>query len=96
MCSLSVSASHPVLQVDLLYLHNVAEMVPKPSERHISEKLRTAFAWLEQARKTGKIRAYGLATWSCFRAPLGAEGHINLQDIVHMARDIGGLDHGFR
>lgn len=81
----------------MLYLHNVVEMQAAPLDtQHLHEKLRIAFSWLEQAREKGKIRAYGLATWSCFRVALGAEGHVSLQDIVHIARDVGGLHHGFR
>ena len=84
-------------QVDLLYLHNVAEMFPAPMDTDLLHKrLRTAFQWLEQARSKGRIRAYGLATWSCFREPLSSQGHVSLQDIVHIAREVGGLDHGFR
>lgn len=81
----------------MLYLHNVAEMLPAPMDPNLLYKrVRVAFRWLEVARKKGYIRAYGMATWSCFRTPMGASGHVSLQEIVHIAREIGGLDHGFR
>ena len=67
-----------------------------PTKAHLHDKLRGAFVWLEQAREMGKIRAYGVATWKCFRVALGAEDHVSLQDLVHLARDVGGLHHGFR
>jgi hypothetical protein len=44
----------------------------------------------------GSIRAYGLATWSCFREAQGANGHLRLQEVVDLAHKVGGLDHGFR
>lgn len=85
------------VQVDLLYLHNVAEMFPAPLQTEkLLERLKAAFVWLEGVRMQGRIRAYGMATWSCFRVPPGAVGHVSIQDIVHLAQEAGGLDHGFR
>lgn len=31
------------------------------------QRLRAAFEWCERARAAGSIKAYGLATWTCFR-----------------------------
>lgn len=47
-------------------------------------------------RQTGKIQAYGMATWSCFRAPLGDPGHLSLQEVWDIAAKVGGKNHGFR
>ena len=54
-------------QVDLLYLHNAAEAQGAVGETELLHRLHDAFVWLEHARQDGTIRAYGMATWSCFR-----------------------------
>ncbi|GIL80451.1 hypothetical protein Vretifemale_9662 [Volvox reticuliferus] len=67
-------------QVDLLYLHNPAEMQLKrlgwPAFR---DKLKKAFIALESLREAGSIRSYGLATWDCFRVPPTDPGHVSLE-----------------
>ena len=84
-------------QVDLLYLHNVAEMQLGPlGKQGFRQVLGEGFRALEELRREGRIRAYGLATWDCFRLPPSSPSHLSLQDVVALARDIGGIDHGFR
>ena len=41
------------------------------------------------------VQAYGMATWDCFRKAPDAGG-LQLQEIVKLARAVGGRDHGFR
>lgn len=83
--------------VDLFYLHNVAEsFLGLIGRETFFDRLSEAFKFCEQARKDGKIRAYGLATWSCFRSPPHAtDSHLSLKDVVDLAEKIGGEDHGF-
>ena len=97
------SISHvPPLQVDVLYLHNAVEtQLGALGETAFLERLHMAFTWLEEARKQGRIRAYGLATWDCFRKPplvlsAAASGYMQLQRIVNLAKEVGGSEHGFR
>lgn len=47
-------------------------------------------------RVEGKIQAYGMATWTCFRTPPGDPGHLSLQEVWDIAARVGGLNHGFR
>ncbi|KAK9862643.1 hypothetical protein WJX84_010934 [Apatococcus fuscideae] len=83
--------------VDLLYLHNAAEMQLGPlGKQGFRQLLGEAFRALEELRSEGKIRAYGMATWDCFRLPPDSPSHVSLQEVVALAKDIGGLDHGFR
>ena len=56
------------MQVDVLYLHNAAEtQLGEVGEEELLRRLHEAFLWLEHARADGSIRAYGMATWDCFR-----------------------------
>ena len=50
----------------------------------------------EQKRTEGKIRFYGMATWECFRVAHDNPQYLSLEDIVEMAKKIGGKNHGFR
>lgn len=83
--------------VDLLYLHNAAEaemeaIGPRPFE----ERLREAFAFYEEARRIGRIRWYGLATWDSLRMGRSEPGYLSLERAVELAREVGGDEHGFR
>jgi len=83
--------------IDLLYLHNAAEgqLVDMPKEAFLG-MLRDAFELYERKRSEGAIRYYGLATWECFRTTPDNTLHLSLEDIVSMARKVGGANHGFR
>ena len=95
LCALSAYPSP--LQVDLFYLHNAAEMQLQPLGRPaFMQHLRTAFLWAEEQRGRGRLRAYGMATWDCFRTPPGHAAHVSLQDVLALAREVAGEDHGFR
>ena len=81
--------------IDLLYLHNSAEaQIPTVGKKAYLENLRDVFEFYEGARREGKIRFYGLATWDCFRTK--GERHLNLEETLALAEDVGGTDHGFR
>lgn len=85
------------MQIDLLYLHNAVEMSSDDmGSPEFWDRLARAFEWLEQARSQGLIRAYGMATWTCFRAPPTDPGFLSLHEVVKLARRAGGPDHGFR
>ena len=83
--------------MDLLYLHNPAEMqLNALGQRAFMHQMSEAFTWAEGARKRGLIRAYGLATWDCFRKAPGTAGYVSLLSMVQLAEHVGGLDHGLR
>jgi aryl-alcohol dehydrogenase-like predicted oxidoreductase len=83
--------------VDLLYLHNAAESwLAELGYRRFIEKLWEVFTAYEDERKRGRILYYGMASWSCFRVKRGEAEHVNLDDVVDVARGVGGEDHGFR
>ena len=83
--------------LDLMYLHNGIEgQIKDISKEKFLENLESVFVLYEQKRKEGKIKFYGMATWECFRVSSDNPQYLSLEDIVTMAKKIGGDDHGFR
>jgi len=85
--------------LDLMYLHNAAESQLAEVGRDVfMNRLAKAFEFYETARRDGKIRFYGLATWNCFRVDKHYEDeYLNLETIVELAESVGGSEtHGFR
>jgi aryl-alcohol dehydrogenase-like predicted oxidoreductase len=83
--------------IDLMYLHNAVEgqIQDIPKEEFV-KKLKDAFEFYEKKRKEGKIRYYGMATWECFRVPKENPQYLSLHDVVDLAKQVGGEEHGFR
>ena len=83
--------------IDLMYLHNGIEgQIKDISKDEFLEKLKSVFELYEQKRDEGKIKFYGMATWECFRVKDNDPQHLSLEDIVEMAKKIGGDNHGFK
>jgi len=83
--------------VDLIYLHNAVEgQLQDISKEELVNKLKEVFEFYERQRKEGTVRYYGMATWDCFRVPKEDPQHIMLPDIIRLAKEIGGMEHGFR
>ena len=51
---------------------------------------------LEALRSSGKLLYYGLATWDCFRQAPGGTSYLSLAEVVVLAAQVGGPNHGFR
>lgn len=82
--------------VDLLYLHNAVEGQREMPRPEMHRRLHEIMEWYESQRREGRILYYGLATWDCFRVPPGDPQHLSLEDVVGMAVEAGGEDHGMR
>ncbi len=83
--------------VDLLYLHNSAELQLHLGLKEYLNRLQKSFSFLEQMRSENKIRYYGLATWNCFRVPPSNKNeYLNLQDVYKVAEEVGGQNNGFK
>ena len=83
--------------IDLMYLHNAIEgQIKDVSKEQFLENLKSVFELYEQKRDEGKIKFYGMATWECFRVMDDDPQFLLLEDIVNMAKKIGGDDHGFK
>ena len=83
--------------IDLVYIHNAFESWYKDvSRKEFMEMLSKVFEVYEKYRKAGKLRYYGMATWTCFRVPQESEEYLSLEGAVKVAESVGGKDHGFR
>ena len=83
--------------IDLMYLHNGIEgQIKDISKEQFLEKLKSVFELYEQKRDEGKIKFYGMATWECFRVMNDNSQFLLLEDIVEMAKNVGGENHGFK
>lgn len=82
--------------LDVYYLHNPESQLDEVPREEFLQRMRAAFETLEQAAGEGALRVYGTATWSGYRVKAGARGHLSLEALVGLAREVGGPDHRFR
>ncbi len=76
--------------IDIYYIHNPETQLAEVSAEVFAQRLSLAFAVMEKAVKEGKVKAYGLATWSGFRVPPTASNHINLSSVKALAAQVAG------
>jgi aryl-alcohol dehydrogenase-like predicted oxidoreductase len=82
--------------LDLFHLHNPEQQLAHLGPEGFYTAVQRAFAACEGFVATGKIRAYGVATWNGFRTPPEQEGHLNLARLLAAAEAEGGRNHHFR
>jgi aryl-alcohol dehydrogenase-like predicted oxidoreductase len=82
--------------IDVFYVHNPESQLAEISREMFHRRLKDAFSSLEKLANAGKLRYYGLATWSAFRVAEGSRDYISLFEVEQLARDAGGEDHHFR
>lgn len=82
--------------IDVYYVHNPEQQLEVVEREAFLERIRKAFALLEERVAHGEIGRYGCATWNGLRVPPGDPGHLSLADLVTAATDVGGKDHNFR
>ena len=83
--------------IDLMYLHNAVEgQIKDISKEQFMKNLRSCFEFFETKRKEGKIRFYGMATWECFRVLKDNPQFLELSDVMSIANEVGGSEHGFQ
>ncbi|MDP1832967.1 MAG: aldo/keto reductase [Geothrix sp.] len=82
--------------LDLFHLHNPEQQLSHLGPEAFYAMIGRAFDACEGFVASGKIRAYGVATWNGFRVPPGQEGHLSLARLLDAARLSGGRDHHFR
>lgn len=82
-----------IATIDIYYLHNPEQQCSALDRVKFRARLSEAFRELESQVEQGAIRAYGCATWNGFRQPAESTGHLNLEEIVGIAREIAGTSH---
>jgi aryl-alcohol dehydrogenase-like predicted oxidoreductase len=82
--------------VDIYYLHNPETQLSEIPWDELHRRLAAAFEFLERSAAEGKLRYYGTATWDGYRLPASAPGHVSLERLVRLAREVGGEGHRFR
>ncbi len=82
--------------IDIYYVHNPETQLPIIGREKFLERLRAAFAALEEAVAQGKIRMYGTATWDGYRRQEGSRDYLSLEEIADLARGVAGEKHHFR
>jgi aryl-alcohol dehydrogenase-like predicted oxidoreductase len=82
--------------IDLFYVHNPESQLADVSREVFLQRLKDAFALLEERVESGRLRYYGMATWNGFRVPETAPEYLNLFEVVELARAAGGDTHHFR
>jgi len=82
--------------VDLMYLHNSVEGQTHLPREQFLKNLKDVFEFYEKKRKDGKIRFYGMATWECFRVTQENPLFLQLSEVMDLAVQAGGKEHGFR
>jgi aryl-alcohol dehydrogenase-like predicted oxidoreductase len=85
-----------VSRLDVYYIHNPESQLESIGRTEFRDRLRRAFAVLEEAVETGLITHYGTATWNGYRVPPGATEYLSLEDVLSLARDVSGLSHHCR
>jgi aryl-alcohol dehydrogenase-like predicted oxidoreductase len=82
--------------VDVYYLHNPEQQAAAVGRDELRARIRAAFSILEDAASRGEIGVYGCATWNGLRSTPDSADHLELEELVGLARDVGGKDHHFR
>jgi aryl-alcohol dehydrogenase-like predicted oxidoreductase len=82
--------------IDVFYLHNPETQLSDVSRAEFNRRLLVALRAAETAVASGKIRAYGLATWNAFRNDPRAQDYLSLEEMMKLAREAGGGGHHFQ
>lgn len=82
--------------LDIYYLHNLEMQLDEVPRPEFERRVRAAFRFLEEAAAEHKIRWYGTATWNGYRVDSADPGHLSLDRLWNIAREVGGDQHRFR
>ncbi len=82
--------------LDVFYLHNPETQQAELSREEFYRRVRAAFELCEKQAAQGRIRAYGVATWSGLRVPPDEANYLDLNRMVGIARELAGEEHHFR
>jgi len=82
--------------IDVYYLHNPEQQLDVLPRSRFLDVMAAAFSTLEQQVERGVIGCYGCSTWNGFRVAPEARNHLSLEELVAVAREVGGENHAFK
>lgn len=82
--------------IDIYYVHNPETQLEAVERKEFLARIATIFEFLERAVADNKIGVYGTATWNGFRAAQTERGWLSLDELIRVAREVGGDAHHFR
>jgi aryl-alcohol dehydrogenase-like predicted oxidoreductase len=82
--------------IDIYYIHNPETQLEAVDRKEFLARIATIFEFLERAVADNKIGVYGAATWNGFRAAQTERGWLSLDELIRIAREVGGDSHHFR
>jgi len=82
--------------IDIYYLHNPEQQLDVRTRSEFLDVMRAAFTALEEQVRRGLIGNYGCATWNGFRVSPEARNHLSLEELITVAREVGGEQHHFK
>jgi aryl-alcohol dehydrogenase-like predicted oxidoreductase len=81
--------------IDILFLHNPEQQLEVKSKNEFIEQLLVAFETLEKFCQDGKIKHYGISTWSGFGINK-KEKKFSLDEIIDVAQKVNGSQNNFK
>lgn len=81
--------------IDVYYLHNPEVHRAVMPRLEFADRVRRAFASLEEEVARGRIARYGVSSWEAFRAEPTSPFYISLRELVEIARAVAGDHHHF-
>ena len=85
-----------VKALDIYFLHNPEMQLLKLGYTKFLKKIESIFKRFEKMADKGIIKYYGVATWNGFTNEKNTNEHINLEDLVNIAKKVGGENHRFK
>jgi aryl-alcohol dehydrogenase-like predicted oxidoreductase len=82
--------------IDIYYLHNPETQLEAVERKEFLQRIATIFEFLERAVAENKIGVYGTATWNGLRAAQTERGWLSLDELIRIAREVGGDAHHYR
>jgi aryl-alcohol dehydrogenase-like predicted oxidoreductase len=82
--------------IDIYYVHNPETQLAVIDRKEFLARIGKAFEFLEGAVTENKIAYYGTATWNGLRAQQTERGWLSLDELIRVAREVGGDEHHFR
>jgi aryl-alcohol dehydrogenase-like predicted oxidoreductase len=82
--------------IDIYYIHNPETQLEAVSRKEFLSRISAVFEFLERCVADRKIAVYGTATWNGFRAQQTERGWLSLDELIRIAREVGGDSHHFR